>query len=232
MKRVNILWLLLNSLFIIVFNLLFFMLGDVCAAESKTPTSVWISYGFIHFAYFLFLTTPFFVRKNKNSHTYDKPLYTITASYFIAELIAGVTLILIAPETVKVAIIIQVVLAAAFIAWLLIFLIANEHTADITERRESELQYIKESSAKLQSVLQQITDKTTAKKVERIYDLIHSSPAKSNTDARSLEQQAISEIDRLESAVSRNDTEQIVSIADKIYRLAEERNRKLKISNK
>ena len=232
MKRVNILWFLLNSLFIIVFNLLFFMLADICATENKTPTSVWISYGFIHFAYFLFLATPFFIRKNKNSHTYDKPLYTITALYFIAELIAGVTLILVASETVKVAIVIQIVLAATFIAWLLIHLIANEHTADNTERRESELQYIKESSAKLQSILQQITDKTTAKKVERIYDLIHSSPAKSNTDARSLEQQVISEIDRLESVVSQNETEQIDLISDKIFRLAEERNRLLKISNK
>jgi len=111
-------------------------------------------------------------------------------------------------------------------------LIANEHTADNAERRESELQYVKESSAKLQSVLRQITDKPTAKKVEQIYDLVHSSPTRSNADVHSLEEQAISEIDRLESAINRNDTEQIVSIADKIYRLAEERNRQLKISNK
>ena len=229
MKRVNILWLLLDSLFLIVFNLLFFMLGNT----GDTKTSVWISYGFIHFAYFIFLMTPLMTSKGNNAVAdYRRPLYVVTSTYFLTTLLVGVTLILIAPETVKVTIIIQVVLTTLFLGWLLIHLIANEHTADNVERRESELQYVKESSAKLQSALRQITDKTTAKKVEQVYDLIHSSPVKSNANVHSLEQQAISEIDRLENAVSRNDTEQIAAIADKIYRFAEERNRQLKISNK
>jgi hypothetical protein len=191
--------------------------------------SVWISYGFIHFAYFLLLITPLLVRKGNNTITdYRRPLYVVTSTYFLMALLVGVTLILIAPETVKATIIIQVVLATLFLGWLLIYLIANEHTAENAERRESELQYVKKSSAKLQFVLQQISDKATAKKVEQVYDLIHSSPAKSNTDVHPLEQQAISEIDRLESAVNQNDTEKIVSIADKIFHLAEERNRQLK----
>ena len=228
MKRVNILWLLLDSLFLIVFNLLFFMLGNTGDAK----TSVWISYGFIHFAYFVLLFTPLLVRKSSVEIDYRRPLYVVTSAYFLTALLVGVTLILIAPETVKVTIIIQVILATLFLGWLLIHLIANEHTADNAERRTSELQYIKVSSAKLQSVLQQIIDRATAKKVERVYDLIHSSPARSNADVRSLEQQVINEIDQLENAVASNNTEQIVSVADKIYRLAEERNRQLKINNR
>jgi len=227
MKRVNILWLLLDSLFLIVFNLLFFMLGN--AGDFKS--SVWISYGFIHFAYLVLLLTPFFVRRGNADYMYRRPPFVVTSSYFLMELLVGVTLILIAPETVKLTIIIQVVLAALFLGWLLVYLIANEHTADNAERRETELQYVKESSAKLQSVLHQINDKAAAKKVERVYDLIHSSPSRSNADVRLLEQQVISEIKRLESVVCQNETEQIVSIADKIYRLAEERNRQLKIKN-
>ena len=228
MKRVNILWLLLDSLFLIVFNLLFFMLGN--AGDAKN--SVWISYGFIHLAYLALLITPLLVRKSNVDVDYRRPLYTVTTSWFLVELLVGVTLILIAPETVKVAIIIQAVLAALFLGWLLIHLIANEHTADISERHEAELQYVKESSAKLHSVLQQIKDRAIAKKVERAYDLIHSSPVRSNADVRSLENQVISEIERLGSVVSQNETEQIVSITDKIYRLADERNRQLKTANK
>ena len=228
MKRINILWLLLDSLFIIVFNLLFFMLGDA----GNPQTSVWICYGFIHFAYFVLLLTPLLVRKGNTSTDYRRPLYVATTSYFLVELLVGVTLILIAPETVKVTIIIQVVLAAIFLGWLLMHLIANEHTADNIKRHETELQYVKISSAKLQSVLQQITDRAIAKKVERVYDLIHSSPVRSNADVRSLEQQVINEIEQLINIVCQNETEQIVSTADKIYRLAEERNRQLKISNR
>jgi len=204
------------------------MLSD---AENN-KTSVWISYGFIHFAYFLFLATPLFLWQDKRNNINDRTLYPITAAYFLIELIAGVTLILVAPDTIKVTIIIQVILAAIFIGWLLVYLIANEHTANSTGQRDAELQYVKESSAKLHSVLQQITDHDAAKKVERVYDLIHSSPVKSNANVYSLEQQVINEIERLESVVNQNDTQQIFSIAEKIYRFADERNRQLKINNR
>ena len=228
MKRVNILWLSLGSLFLIIFNLLFFMLGDV----DNFNKSVWISYCFIHFAYFVLLLTPLLVRKRRVGINYHQPLYLITSVYFLTALLVGITFILIAPETVKVTIIIQAVVEALFLGWLLVYLIANEHTADNVELKESELQYIKESSAKLQSILQKITDKTTAKKVEQAYDLIHGSPTRSNADVHSLEQQVIGEIERLKSLVAGNETEQIVSTADKIYQLADDRNRQLKISNK
>jgi len=194
---------------------------------------VWISYGFIHFAYFFFLITPLLVCKGSSASTdYRRPLYVITSAYFLTTLLVGVTLILIAPETVKVTIIIQVVLTSLFLGCLLVYLIANEHTADNTERREAELQYVKESSTKLHFILQQIIDKAAAKKVERVYDLIHSSPARSNVDVSPLEQQIITEIKYLESIVSQNETEQIISMSDKIYLLADERNRQLRISNK
>jgi hypothetical protein len=227
MKRVNILWLLLNSLFLIVFNLLFFMFGNIGDAK----TSVWISYGFIHFAYFLLLLTPFMVRQSGVETDYRRPLYTVTTTYFLVELVAGVTLILISPETTKITIIIQVVLAAIFLGWLLVHLIANEHTAIAIEQRETELQYVKESSSMLQSVLSPTTEKAAAKKVERLYDLLHSSPIKSNGNVRSLEQQIISEIGQLNN-ISQNETEQIIATANKIYQLAEERNRQLKINNR
>jgi hypothetical protein len=227
MKRVNIYWLLLDSLFLIVFNLLFFMLGN----SGDAKTSVWISYGFIHFAYLAMLLTPLLVRRSSAEQDYGRPLYVVTSAYFFVELVAGVTLILIAPETTKVTIILQVVLATIFIGYLLIHLIANEHTAAATVQQEAELQYVKESSAILQSVLSRTTDKAAAKKVERLYDLIHSCQVKSNTNVRSLEQQIISEIEIL-NGIGADNAEQIVAKADKIYQLAEERNRKLKTSNR
>ncbi|GHT67531.1 hypothetical protein AGMMS50239_30890 [Bacteroidia bacterium] len=227
MKRVNIYWLLLDSLFLIVFNLLFFMLGD----SGDAKTSVWISYGFIHFAYLAMLLTPLLVRRSSAEQDYGRPLYVITSAYFLTELVAGVTLILIAPETVKVTIIIQAVLAAVFIGWLLVHLIANEHTAAATVQREAELLYVKESSAILQSVLSRTTDKTAAKKVERLYDLIHSSPVKSTDNVCSLEQQIINEIELLNN-IGQNEIEKIIATAEKLYQLAEERNRQLKTNNR
>jgi len=227
MKRINILWLLLNSLFLIVFNLLFFLLGDA----GNSNLSVWFSYGFIHFAYFLFLATPLFVQKGKADYIYGRSLYPITATYFIVELIAGVILILVAPETAKVTISIQVVLAAAFIAWLIIYLIANKHTSESVERHETELQFVKHSSAKVKAILQQITDQPIAKKVEQLYDLLNSSQVKSNSSVHPLEEEILHEINNLDNNTKSNDLETIITLADKIYKLTEKRNRELKLLN-
>jgi hypothetical protein len=211
-----------------VFNFLFFMLGD--AGEAGTP--VWISYGFIHFAYVLLLVTPLMVRQGGTDYIYRRPLFAITTAYFLVELVVGVIIILVAPDGIKAALIIQVILATICLACLLTHLIANEHTAESTTRHETELQYVKESSARVQAVLQQITDKATRVKVERLYDLLHGSPARSGADVRPLELQVMNEIERLGNAVDQDDTGQIASIADKIQRLAETRNRQLKTSNK
>lgn len=133
MKRIYILWTLLNSLFLIVFNLLFFLLGDI----DSFNTSVWISYGFIHFAYFVLLLTPVLVRKSKVETDYRKPLYLITGAYFLITFLVGVTFILTSTEKIKVTLTVQTILAALFLGWLLVHLLANEHTANSIAEREN-----------------------------------------------------------------------------------------------
>ena len=228
MKRVTIFWRLLNSLFLIVFNLLFFMFGDVKNFE----TSVWISYGFIHFAYFLLLLTPCFVRPGNMYYAYRRPLFLVTTTYFFVELFVGVMFIIVAPETVKVTIAVQTVLVAMFIAWLLAHLIANEHTADNVEKREDERKYVKISAAELNSIMRQISDNTLKRKVERVYDVLRNSPLKSSSEVFQIEQDVIDGIGKLRNAVAAGETEHIVQISDRIFHLAEERNHQLKTGNR
>ena len=225
MKRVNILWLLLNSLFLIVFNLLFFMF------QESFTTPVWISYAFIHFSYILLLLTPTLVKPGPAAYIYSRAAYGVTVSYFLIELALGTIFIIFAPEGLLIPVISQVILAAVFIALLITNLIANEHTAANVERREEELKFVKESSAQVNSIARQITDKAAARKVEKLYDLLHGSPAHSDPSVFSLEKEIFGEIDDLEDAVSQNDLAKIETLTDKIYRLAEKRNRNLRLLN-
>ncbi len=132
MKRTTVLWVLLNSVFLITFNFLFFILSDIASIKS----SVWTSYGFIHFAYFALLLTPLLVRKSKAAADYRRPLFLITGLYFILSLAVGLTFILLAPATSKLAIIIYTIITALFLIWLIIHLLANEHTADNVTGKE------------------------------------------------------------------------------------------------
>lgn len=226
MKKTKIFWYFLDSIFLIVFNLYFFLLKGI-----DQPVSVWISYASIHFAYLMVLITPMFVRKGSNSADYGRPLFTITTSYFFLSLIVGVVFIVISPEIITVALLVQISIAALFAVLLLTNLIANEHTADNIERHEVELKYVKESSSKLDALLKQISDNTIRKKIEKAYDLIHSSQVKSSYNVKTVEQDVINEIDNLENALKQNNLEKIQLIVDKICNLASERNRQLKLLN-
>jgi hypothetical protein len=226
MKKTKIFWNLLDLIFLIVFNLYFFLLKGV-----ENPSSVWISFASIHFAYLMLLITPFLVRKGSVSADYGRPLFVITTSYFFLALIVGVIFIVISPEVFTVALLVQVTIAAIFAILLLTKLIANEHTADNIERHELELKYVKESSSKLDALLKQISDNAIRKKVEKAYDLIHSSQVKSSHNVKSIEQDVMSEIDNLEKALQKNNFDNIQMIVDKICNLANDRNRQLKLLN-
>jgi signal transduction histidine kinase len=226
MKKTKKFWHMLDLIFLIVFNLYFFLLKGV-----ENPASVWISFASIHFAYLILLITPFIVRKGSVSADYGRPLFVITTSYFFLALIVGVVFIVISPEVITVALLVQVTIAAIFAILLLTNLIAIEHTAVNIERHEVELKYVKESSSRLEALLKQISDNSLRKKVEKAYDLIHSSQVKSTYDVKSIEQDVISEIDNLEKALQKNNFDNIQMIVDKICSLANDRNRQLKLSN-
>ena len=116
MKRVNILWFSLNSLFLIVFNVMFFMLCDVGNAN----IFVWISYGFNHFVYGALLLAPFLVRKG--SIDFRRPLLGVFLSSMICSVsIIGLPSIKELPLTLAFGslLFIQIILAAMFLAWLL-----------------------------------------------------------------------------------------------------------------
>lgn len=224
MERTKILGYLFGSIFLIVFNIWFFML----MGTGHQPASVWVSYGFIHFAYLVKIITPALIRKGSRSIDYGLPLFEITTIYFLLALITGVFLIMKFPENNTVSILGQLTLTAIFAAVLLLNMIANEHTANNIEQREIDLKYVKEASSKLDGLQRQISDNKLRKKVENAYDLIHSSPVKSAYNVYSIEQAVIVEIENLGKAISEKDNQSVQIITDKICNLADERNRQLK----
>lgn len=191
--------------------------------------AVWTSYSFIHVAYILLVATPFLVRKGKHSAVFGIPLYSISAVYFLVEFIIGVVFILTKTENFKMAFLVQILVAAVYLVMLISNMIANEYTADSLERQEQEMKYVKESCATIQALMNQIDNKAACKKVEKVYDLIQSSPSKSNARVADIELAVYEEIENLQAAVGRKDNDAISASADKLYRLGNERNRQLKL---
>lgn len=223
MKKETMLWIILYSIFLIVFNAIFFVAGGV-----DRKVSVWISYGFINFAYFMMLFTPKLIRGDKTWTALGFPLYAVSATYFIAESFVGILFILVSLDGYKAALLIQLCLAGLYGIVLIANMLANEYTADAEEKRLNQIEYVKNASTKLKSLLESINDKEAKKKVERVYDAIYSSPVKSHPDLAQMEESILKSVRALERAIAAGDRNEIINLACLLETAIDERNGWLK----
>lgn len=222
MKK-NILWILLDLVFLIIFNAIFFVVGG-----SEHPASVWISYMFIHFSYIMILVTPFFIRKSCGSAIFGFSIYSISSVYFLIEFIVGLMFIFTRGEFYKAALLTQIVIAGLYMMILLVNMIANEHTAENVERHENEVIFIEGCSSRVKHLLGKLSDKRANKELEKLYDLLHSSPAKSNDSVKKIEIDVSNRICELENLIRIKDITNVIDICENIISLVEERNSILK----
>lgn len=226
MKKKNFLWIALDLVFLIVFNVVFFVAGG-----TSHPASVWISYAFIHFAYLMVLVTPFLIRKSSSAAIFGFSLYSISSTYFLIELVVGVVFIFLKQDSYKLALIVQVIIAGIYAVMLISHLIANESTADSVERHEQEVAYVKDAASRVKLLIGKLPDKKSNREIEKLYDLLHSSPSKSNSTVHNLEVTIVNLIEELESAISYENKDEAVKLAAEITKTVEERNRRLRQQN-
>ena len=205
---------------------IFFVVGG-----SDHPSSVWISYAFIHLSYIMILVTPLLIRKSSSAAIFGFSLYSISSVYFFLEFFVGLVFIFIGNESYKTALLTQIIIAGIYAILLLANMIANEHTADNTERHEEEIIFIKESSSRVKLLLGKLSDKKLNKELEKLYDLLHSSPAKSINSVRNIEIDVANRIGELEGLIRVKDTKNATDICANTIALMEERNSILKSSH-
>ena len=225
MNKQNVLWVLLDLVFLVVFNIVFFVVGG-----TEHEPSAWLSYGFIHFAYLMVVVTPFLTRKSSSSSVFGFTLFAIAVSYFLVELVVGVVFCILNMADYKVALVTQVVLAGIYLAILLSNLIANEETADALQVKESEVAFIKTGTIRLKGLLSSTGDKQTDKAIETAYDTLRSSPTSSDPSVRQYELAILDDIDGLEAAINNNDLQNARGLAERITSNANERKLHLRLT--
>lgn len=220
MAKQFVLRVIFDLIFLALFNVFFFTLAGT---EDRTA-AVWVSYCFIHFAYLMFLLTRFMIRKGKSAAVFSFSLYSISLVYFFTELVAGTVFILISPDSYKVALLVQLSIAAIYGVMTTLHMIANERTADAEERRQPQIAYIKEASVKLKNVLENISDREVKKNVEKVYDAIYSSPVKSHSSMSDIEDRIFASINELERMAKIGNKDDVISLANSILSSINERN--------
>lgn len=226
MERKQILWYALDTIFLAVFLIFFFTLSGV-----TNKASVWISFASILVAYGLLLFTPYFVRKGSASTDYRRPLFVASLAYFNVVFVFGVFIMILKPEHHTGVLLTNVALLGIYGIFLLINLLANEHTADQEAQREIELKYVKEAPLRLKTLAEEVKDQSLSKKLLDAYELISTSPAKSSPVVKSMEDNIMQEISDLESMDSSTESVAMMQSVEMIISLANKRNTKLQIEN-
>ncbi len=215
---------LLSLIFLVVFNVLFFLIGG-----TDRPLSVWVSYIFIHIAYFAVLLTPMLAPRGKESTVLGLPLAAVSYAYFFAEFVIGLIFILAKPASAKGAIAVQLILAACWLFVLVVNLMANNTTSAQMERHAGEVQFIKVASAQLQVLRNSVADVSLRKQIESLYDTMHASPARSTPAVQTFEQAILTQITVLQNAVTAQDQEGIQAAIRSIQMNIATRNQMLSI---
>ncbi len=229
MKKTVLSTLLSGAIFLGIFNLLFFMIG-----ETPHPISVWISYGFIHASFILSLIIPLATSGRKDFARQSNVSYMFTLPYFVLSFIISVIFMIAAPESeagIKACWIIQVVLLAIFLIAFLPIYFANAHTNQEVARQGREARFIQNASSKVKMLRDRVYDIEIAKQMDLLYNTIASSPIKSSREVQDLEFRMLSQLADLEDAVDDKNYEEVNKIATKLLRGVQERNRVLGLSS-
>lgn len=222
MKK-GLLFTLLDLLFLIVFNVIFFTVIGTSAVAS-----IWISYGFIHSAYIMVLLTPLFTKKKTDASLFGMSILTVSAIYFLIELVFDGVLIFTGFLTALPVFLINLVLTGIYLAILISSVLVTDSISMNAERHQMEKLYIKNSSNDLLLIMAMIDDKNLLKRIETAYDIISSSPAISNSKAHNIEKEIEQKIGFLKVEISNDNVLEVEKLINQIIKLAKQRNIVLK----
>ena len=223
MDKKRVLWILLDLVFVVVFNILFFMFGG-----ADRPPVDWVPYVFILLSYIMVVVTPYMIRKSSQA-VLGLSIYAVSSAYFMAEFVIGLIFLFMKNEDIKISIAVQVILLGVYLVILISNLLANEHTVDQMETQQAEVKNMKEMASAVKALEGRMSDKKADKAIEHIYDMLYASPTKSDPSVYGIESEIEQSIDELKFFVDKDDTENVLATVSTLVDVIDNRNRKLKI---
>lgn len=222
MKKKDGLLIAIDILFPIVFNVAFFLVGG----HEKTGAE-WTAYAFIHIAYLIMVIVPYILSPGTAATVLGLPIQTMSFGYFLFTLVFGIIIFIVNPQKAAFTVIVEIIAFALFAVLALSAALANEHTVENEAVHRAEVSYIKEIAAKLQTISDNAEDEKTRRMIERLYDIAHASPSKTNDRCADLENEILNSISDLDMAVCQANDEEIFAHSKRIANLLNERNRML-----
>lgn len=230
MTKRNTLTIILDSIFIIVFNVLFFLYGG-----AHSVSTIWICYGFLHFAYLMILITPLIESKGKTASLSRLTTYSISFLYFIATFAFAMFVFFNRNSVGKIkltvisVVSIEIIIATLYIVILIINILINDTIAKKQTKHDTEKSFIKAISAKTKYIESLTTGQTLKNRLENLYVTAHTSPIHSSNEVAVYEEKIMGLLDELEKNIEQNKSEKSAELITEIGRLLNKRNLMIKM---
>lgn len=223
--KANILKVIIGLIFLIVFNVLFFLLGG-----TERSTTEWICYGFIHVAYLCLLVTPLFCNAGKGETVLSASLYLRALFYFFTELVVGIGFLWYNAESPTWPAIVQSVLLMAFLILQLMIVLANDATKASLAKQRQERVYIRSLAENLKEAMRQVNDPTLRKQMANCYESLNGSSLESFPEAIDAELELENAVNTLCSFVEQADMSQLGSQIQKVQVAMKHRNQAIRMA--
>lgn len=218
MKKIS--FFIFALLFLVVFNAVFWTVG----AENKF--SVWISYSFIHIAWLanviVYLHETATVIHDRSKTVY--PVYIFSASYLAIELLTGIIFVLIAPDNFLITLIVQLVLFAVYLFCIFKAVGAENKTEQNIVALSMDGEYVRKTSQILKKLCLCSGDTELHDELDRVYNIISSSPIRSNAEARDYEMKVMELSEELDKKIDTLEKEKCLDLIEQIKNYAIGRN--------
>lgn len=200
MNKVQIRWIALCTPLIILFNILFFLLGG-----NQPLASVWISYAFIHIALVLMIAAPFITINGKSVHLYRDTTILISSVYFLIQFAVGILLILFKPDPWTLPFAIQLVLLVVSFMALMFNQFANIHSASVEDRKKDTQKVFKSAMNALTQAAINAEEKDKGY-INAILTDLRTSPLTASESLTGLENNILSESIAMQQAAAEGDS--------------------------
>jgi len=226
--KANIIKIVIGLIFLIVFNVLFFLLGGTERSDTE-----WVCYGFIHAAYLCLLVTPLFCNAGKGETVLSASLYLRALFYFFTELVIGIGFIWYDsynPIPIVWPAIIQGILLAVFLILQLMSVLANDATKASLAKQRQERVYIRSLAENLKEAMRQVNDPALRKQIANCYESLRNSSLESFPEAAAAEMELEGAVNTLCSAIEIGDMSKLTQQIQNVQVAMRHRNQAIRMA--
>ena len=223
-KKTGIMTAMIYVIIFAVFNLLVFLVF-----QKRTPV-FWISYGFMCLAFIVQITSMFLALRTLEVESVFMgiPLASLSFYYFFAAVFAGAVFMVFQIAPIKLVVIIQVLILAAYVVVALLALMSREVVQDTNDTLKEKVAAIKTLNVDVDVLILQVSDPALKKALRKVSETVKYSDPISTEAVADIEAQIMQSMNALRVCIENDNNEEAIATCKDVEVLFLQRNSLLK----